>query len=139
LGKTFRHNGKASDPEVLLQFLSENSAQPKLSKGPNERLFEILNRNLHSPQKAADWDHLVANNRKVQIVCNREYIWAMATTSVRLSESMYNCWVTSADEIQKAASNHSFRVSATSTANRITHRHHNLYLDRYSQPLQPTC
>jgi len=108
LGKSSEASG--GNTLSLLQFLAENPSKPRLLKTRNERLFEILNRNLHKPQEGTSWKHLIENDRAVQVCCNRKYIWEMMTAATRLSAAMYGSWVTNATEIQGISSEHSFRV-----------------------------
>jgi hypothetical protein len=107
-------DGGAANSEVLLRFLTKNTTEPRSTRTSNERLSEILDRNLHSPEPAEAWSYLVGENRTVQTVCNRAHVWAMATTAVQVSNKMHKCWVTNAQEISKISSDPSFRVSIVS-------------------------
>ena len=116
-------DGGAANSEVLLRFLTKNTTQPRSTRTSNERLSEILDRNLHSPAPAEAWSHLVGDNRTVQTVCNRAHVWTMATTAVQVSNKMHKCWVTNAQEISKISSDPSFRVGVLSRLDpwRTTH------------------
>jgi hypothetical protein len=110
LGQEAVEGDSVPDPDLLLRFLSENTDLPRSTKSSNEQVHDILNVYLRTPNTPDNWLHLIGSNRVVHVTCNRQSNWRMATTAVRLSESMRSCWVTKADEINRSASHHSFRV-----------------------------
>jgi hypothetical protein len=99
------------DSEVLLRFLTENTSQPRAVRSSNDRLFDILKRNLATPKSRETWEPFTDNNRVVQVVVLREHVWTMSTTAVRLSDAMYKSWVTRAGELYEISRHPSLRVS----------------------------
>jgi len=104
------------DHHVLFRFLTENTSEPRLMKSSNDRLFDILKRNLSTPKGKDQWSHLVGENRAVQVVTTREHVWVMSTAAVRLSDGMYGSWVTRANEMKGIAKHPAFRVRSSSKA-----------------------
>ena len=79
-------------------------------KTSNNKLFDILKRNLGDPRAKEGWSHLIGENRTVGIATTREHVWAMCTASVRLSEGMFECWVTKANELKGMSKHPAFWV-----------------------------
>lgn len=98
------------DQEVLLRFLTENLGAPGAIRSSNDRLLEILKRNLAEPKPREQWAHLVAGNRSVQVVTAREHVWTMSTTAVKLSDEVFVSWVTRARDLMGISKDPSFRV-----------------------------
>ena len=81
------------DPDGLIRSLTQNPTEPRAMRTSNERLLDILQRNMDNPMPRAHW-YARCDNRTVQIVTGREHVWTMCTTAVRLSLHFYQSWVT---------------------------------------------
>lgn len=103
-------------------------------KTSNDRLFDILKRNLQTPKPREHWSHLVGENRAVLIVTAREHAWMMSTAAVRLSEKLFKCWVTRANEMKDIGKHPAFRVWWTLQGVKMTDQPSR----RSSPPLQTT-
>jgi len=111
LGQETIEGNSVADPNILLQFLSENTHLPRSKKSNNERLHDVLNKYLRSQNgNPDDFERFTGTSRVVQVTCNRPSNWRLAATAVRFSESMRSCWVTTAEDISKSASHPGFRV-----------------------------
>ena len=62
--------GPKNDEEFLLHFLSENAEEQSWPKLPDERLAEILFRNLYKPQPVEKWSDLISNNWILEQTCH---------------------------------------------------------------------
>jgi hypothetical protein len=87
-------------------------------KTSNDRLFDILKRNLGTPSGRKHWAHLAGENRAVLVVTAREHVWEMSTAAVRLSEKMFESWVTRANEMKDIGRHPLFRVRWSLRANK---------------------
>lgn len=99
-----------ADPDVFLRYLTENESEHRSMRTGNDRLFDILCRNLNNPQGKDRWTHLAGDNRAVQIFINREHVWTLSTTAVRVSDAMFKSWVARADEMRDISRHPAFRV-----------------------------
>jgi hypothetical protein len=100
-----------TDPTVLFRWLTENTTEHRGRRTSNDKLFDILKRNLGSPKGREEWGRLSGENRAIQVVTAREHVWNMSTAAVRLSEKMFESWVTRADEMKAIGRHPAFRVS----------------------------
>jgi hypothetical protein len=91
--------GSKEDPDVLLRFLSESTAQPQLPKGPDERLADILFKNLYKPQHVDFWKHLIGTSRVVSTICFRPRLWEMVNNVMQVSPSLLGTRVSSSSEL----------------------------------------
>lgn len=103
-----------ADPNVLFRFLTENTTEHRAMQSSDDKLFDILMRNLDAPKTRDRWAHLVGENRTVLVVTGREYVWTMSTAAVRLSEHLFQSWVTRASEMKEVSKHPAFRVCPSS-------------------------
>ena len=85
--------------DVLLRFLIDNAAEPQAVKMSNNRLFDILKRNLAEATPWEQWGDLGSENRPVQVVTSCDHVWTLSTTVVHLSDAMSKLWVTKASNM----------------------------------------
>ncbi|KAF9641842.1 hypothetical protein BDM02DRAFT_3194451, partial [Thelephora ganbajun] len=107
--------GGQNDPEVLLRFLSENPQEPSQPKIPDERLADILFRNLYNRQPVKSWSHLISDNRILQNTCYRPRLWDMVVAVMQVSPLLLGTNVTSGSVLYTHASNHCLGALASIT------------------------
>ena len=83
LGQETIKGNSVADPNILLQFLLENTHLPRSKKSNNEWLHDVLNKYLRSQNSNPnDFERFTSTSRVVQVTCNRPSNWHLATTAV---------------------------------------------------------
>lgn len=103
--------GEQKNEDLLLHFLSENPQESSVLKSVDEKLADILFRNLYGPQPSQSWSHLVKGSRILKNVCERERVWRMVNAVMQVSPSLLGTEVTSASILGHHANNNSLGVS----------------------------
>ena len=103
--------GDQKNKDLLLYFLSENPQEPSQPKNPDEKLADILFRNLYTPQSIEAWSHLIRDSRALENTCRKERVWEMVNSVMQVSPSLLGTWVTSASMLSSHGSNDSLGVS----------------------------
>jgi hypothetical protein len=106
------------DKDVLFRFLSENSDAPSLPKTPDEKLADILFRNLWDPKPKESWDHLM--DGVVKVVFQRPQAWEMVNAVMEVSPSLLGTRVMSASALYAQRANHGLAVSVLVVGQRVT-------------------
>lgn len=110
-GKARDFPGDRNNQDCLLHFLSENVQELSQPKGPDEKLADILFRNLYGPQPIASWSHLISENRILENACLRPNLWEMANNLMLVSPSLLGTRVASASALYAHAHNDTLGVS----------------------------
>ena len=113
--------GDVNNKDSLLYFLAENSQEPSLPKMPDEKLADILIRNLYKPQPMTSWSHLIGENRILENACRRPELWEMVNAIMHVSPSLLGIKVASATALHAEAHNNSLGVSSISQARKRRH------------------